>query len=81
MHSKFMKGHQCFLERSYAVLIELNSNQGLVLFRQTQIFRSTLTLITHAFAVSQPKILQKHFFNQVSFPARDVKRNWVKVSQ
>ena len=43
MDSKIIKPHQCFLERSYAVSIELilNSKQDLVLFRKTRIFRST----------------------------------------
>ena len=46
------------MERSYAILIELNSNQGLVLFRQTQFLRSTLALKIPIFIVSGPKILQ-----------------------
>ena len=58
MDSKVIKPHQCFLETSYAVLIELNSNQGLVLFRQTQFLRSTLALKIPIFTVSRPKILQ-----------------------
>ena len=37
-----MKPHQCFLERSYALLIEFSIYfQGLALFRQTQILRYT----------------------------------------
>ena len=58
MDSKVIKPHQYFLERSYAVLIELNSSQGLVLFRQTQFIRSTLALKIPIFTVSRPKILQ-----------------------
>ena len=58
MDIKAFKPYHYFLERSNAVLIELNSNQGLVLFKQTHIVRSTLALITPILAVSQPKILQ-----------------------
>ena len=58
MDIKAFKSHHYFLQRFNAVLIELNSNQGLVLFRQTQIVRSTLALITPILTVSQPKILQ-----------------------
>ena len=41
MDSKVIESYQCSLERSHTVSIELNSNQGLVLFRQKQMRRST----------------------------------------
>ena len=48
MHSKVIKSHQCSEERSHVVLILiLNSDQGLALFRQKQILveRSHVVLI------------------------------------
>ena len=72
----------------YWLNVIFDSNKGLVLFRQTQIFKSTLALINPIFTVSQPKILQinlpklqtsVNFFSQVSFPTRDFKRNWAIV--
>ena len=44
MDSKISKPNQCFLERSYVVLIELilDYNQVLVPFKQTPIFRRHL---------------------------------------
>ena len=43
MNLKIFKPYQCSLEKPYAVLIELknNSDQGLCLFRQKQILRSS----------------------------------------
>ena len=43
MDSRIIKPQQCSLDRSQAVSIELNTNskQGLALFRQTQVLRST----------------------------------------
>ena len=46
MDSKIIESYQCSLERSHAVPIELtdlilNSNQGLALIKQKQMFRST----------------------------------------
>ena len=34
MDSKVFKSHQCSLERSYAILIEINSDQELCLFKK-----------------------------------------------
>ena len=44
MDSTIIKSHQCSLERSYAALIILilNSDQGLAIFRQKQILRGLL---------------------------------------
>ena len=42
MESKIFKSHQCSLERSYAILIEINFDQGFALFlKKSYPYRST----------------------------------------
>ena len=62
----------------YWLNLIFNSNQGLVLFRQTQILKSTLALKIPVFTVSQRNI-SANIFNQVSPPTRDLKRNWLII--